>query len=109
MDLRTQTAHGPAILTTTLFIVLCTVVCLGGSTNLMLSVLKIKVNDTTPEEESEHSKGRISKWFLDFDKRVMRPLFTRIPVKDSSDSPDASSSPKVESYIEQLEIEAETH
>ena len=80
LDFKTQTIHGPVILTTTLFIVLCTVLSLGTTTGVALRFLKIKTGDLKSEAESSLAEGRISTWFLEMDRRVIRPLFTRDPL-----------------------------
>ncbi|CAG8585457.1 2048_t:CDS:2 [Funneliformis caledonium] len=73
-----------AMLTTILVVVVLSVIIFGGSTSMMLEVLKIQTemivcdsinsaqlnNITSNETERKH-------WFISFDDRFLKPLFTR--------------------------------
>ena len=65
MDFRTKTEHGSVFLTTTLIIVLCTVVLLGGCTAKALEILQIQMGDSLVESESPY----VQSWWQRFDRK----------------------------------------
>merc|ERR1711974_446887 len=60
VDLRNRTSNGPVLLTTTLIIVLCTVVILGGLTTKALEVLKIDMGVDTIQNHLQYEEN----WWL---------------------------------------------
>merc|ERR1712137_599053 len=73
MDLRNRTDNGPIFLTTTLIIVLCTVILLGGFTTKMLELLHISMGDNLTESETPY----VESWWQRFDRKYTKPIFTR--------------------------------
>lgn len=79
-----KTEHRDEIVSATLGVVLFTVWVFGGTTFPLLKFLKVKSDIETTREISKEDRKKKRHWFLLFDEKYLRPIFT-VPKRDKDD------------------------